>query len=414
MRPAILMGRACAVFAFACTPAFAQGTVTLYGLLDAGVNYLSNAQTGRHDGKLEGGSKYSLEDGSTGGQNGSRWGLLGTEELGGGWRAVFRLEGGFTINNGALGQGGAEMGRQAYVGLASPYGTVTAGRQYDFIATRVGTLAASTQWAGYISGHASDVDNFLHTRRINNAVKYTSPDYRGLSLGAMYSFGGVAGSVGHQQIWSAGLGYANGPFTFGAAYLNARNPNLSFYGSNPSAGTSVASMNTGSVGSATSPESNPAYAGYASASTLQIAAAGGAWRLGPVTLGATYSNVQFRGLGDTATSGPNPFGYSGTATFNVGELNIRWQLSPAFLLGTAYSYVHNGGADGRDSAIYRQGSLGADYLLSKRTDVYSIVVYQHASGTDSLNQSAVASISGQTASANNHQLAVRFGLRHRF
>jgi predicted porin len=230
----------------------------------------------------------------------------------------------------------------------------------------------------------------------------------------MYSFGGVAGSVGHQQIWSAGLGYANGPFTFGAAYLNARNPNLSFYGSNPSAGTSVASMNTGSVGSATSPESNPAYAGYASASTLQIAAAGGAWRLGPVTLGATYSNVQFRGLGDTATSGPNPFGYSGTATFNVGELNIRWQLSPAFLLGTAYSYVHNGGADGRDSAIYRQGSLGADYLLSKRTDVYSIVVYQHASGTDSLNQSAVASISGQTASANNHQLAVRFGLRHRF
>src|ERR1700754_3324 len=79
MRPAILMGGACAVFAFACTPAFAQGTVTLYGLLDAGVNYLSNAQTGRHDGKLEGGSKYSLEDGSTGGQNGSRWGLLGTE-----------------------------------------------------------------------------------------------------------------------------------------------------------------------------------------------------------------------------------------------------------------------------------------------------------------------------------------------
>ena len=200
----------------------------------------------------------------------------------------------------------------------------------------------------------------------------------------------------------------------GAAYLNARNPNLSFYGSNPSAATSVTSMNTGSLGSATSPESNPAYAGYASASTLQVAAVGAAWRLGSITLGATYSNVQFRGLGDTATSGPNAFGYAGTATFDIGEVNLRWQLSPSLLVGTAYSYAHSSGADGRDSAIYQQGSLGADYLLSKRTDIYSIVVYQHASGTDSLNQPAVASISGQTASANNHQLAVRFGLRHRF
>lgn len=72
------------------------------------------------------------------------------------------------------------------------------------------------------------------------------------------------------------------------------------------------------------------------------------------------------------------------------------------------------GAEGKASATYHQGSLGLDYFLSKRTDVYTIVVYQHASGTDSLGQSAVAQIAGQTPSATDNQAAVRVGIRHRF
>ncbi|MFT4507173.1 porin [Caballeronia sp. 15711] len=395
-------------------PAYSQSTVTLYGLVDAGLNYLSNAQTARLSSGPAGKSQISLQEGSVGGQNGSRWGLLGSEDLGGGTSATFRLESGFAINNGTLGQGGAEFGRQAFVGLKAQYGTITLGRQYDSVASYVGPFAASTQWGGYISGHTGDVDNYLNTRRINNSIKYASPVYRGFTFGGLYSFGGVAGSVGSKQLWSIGAGYSAGPVALAAAYLNARNPNLSFYGTNPSALTTAAGNNIGSAGSPSSPETNPVIAGYASANTIQIAAIGAAYQFGSATLGLTYSNVQFRNLGDTASSGPNSLGYHGAAKFNTTEANAKYQLTPSLLAGVAYNYTHNSGADGSGSATYHQASIGTDYFLSKRTDIYGIMVYQHASGTDSLGQPAVAYITGQTASASNHQIALRLGLRHRF
>ncbi|MFM0742217.1 porin [Paraburkholderia xenovorans] len=392
----------------------AQSSVTLYGLIDVGVNYLSNAQTGRSGNQLVGHSQYSLQEGSTGGQNGSRWGLRGTEDLGGGLSAIFQIENGFAINNGTLGQGGAEFGRQAYVGLQSSYGTVTLGRQYDPVVSFVQPFAAGAQWGGYISSHPDDVDNLLNTRRINNSVKYMSRSYGGFNFGGLYSLGGVSGSVGRNQIWSLGAGYTAGSLALGVGYLNARNPNFSYFGTNPSAGTALTSNNMGALGSATSAQSNPVVAGYASASTTQVIAGGASYVIGSATLGATYSNTQFRGLGNTGSSGPNPLGYSGTATFNNAEANFKYQISPALLAGVAYDYTRSSGASGRAGATYQQASVGTDYFLSKRTDVYAIVIYQHAGGTDSLNQPAVASITGQTASANNHEVLVRLGLRHKF
>uniref|UniRef100_UPI0035CC566B porin n=1 Tax=uncultured Caballeronia sp. TaxID=1827198 RepID=UPI0035CC566B len=228
------------------------------------------------------------------------------------------------------------------------------------------------------------------------------------------SLGGAPGSVGKDQIWSLGAGYIPGPVSLGLGYINARNPNFSFYGSIPSAGTTLTSNNIGSLGSATTPVSNPAIAGYASASTTQIIAAGAAYQLGAATLGATYSNTQFRGLGSSGSSGPNPFGYSGTATFNNAEANFKYQITLAFLAGVAYNYTHSTRSGGIAGATYHQASTGADYFLSKRTDLYAIVVYQHANGTDSLAQPAVATITGQTPSSNNHQIALRIGMRHRF
>ncbi|RAR62669.1 putative porin [Paraburkholderia unamae] len=396
----------------AAASAHAQSSVTLYGVIDAGLNYISNVQTGRTASGLQGEHQYSFQDGATGGIRGSRWGLRGTEDLGGGLNAIFVLENGFSINNGTLAQGGAEFGRQAYVGLQSPYGNATAGRQYDSVVDFIQPFLSGAAWAGYFGAHAGDVDNTLNTRRINNSVKFMSVDYAGFRFGGLYSFGGVPGSVGHNQVWSAGASYRNGSLALAAAYLNARNPNLSFYGTNPNAGTTAASNNLGSVGSATSPQSNPIYAGYASASTTQIVSAAGSYQLGPASVGLIYSNVQFRGLG--SSSGPNPFGYSGTATFNNAEVNLRYQINSALLAGVAYMYTHNSGADNTGSASYNQVQAGTDYFLSKRTDVYLIVAYQHASGHDSLNQPAVAYITGQTPSANNHQVGVRIGMSHRF
>ena len=86
--------------------AMAQSSVTLYGLIDEGLNYTSN--TGGH-------SNIQMESGFA---QGSRWGLKGSEDLGGGNKAIFQLENGFDVNSGKLGQGGRMFGRQAYVGLS--------------------------------------------------------------------------------------------------------------------------------------------------------------------------------------------------------------------------------------------------------------------------------------------------------
>src|ERR1700739_2517468 len=143
-----------ALGAFACG-AHAQSSVTLYGIVDEGFNINTNAG-GKH--------LYNL---SSGVLQGSRWGLRGTEDLGGGLSAIFVLENGFDVNTGKLGQGGLMFGRQAYVGLSSRYGTVTLGRQYDSVVDYLGPLGAGEQWGGAFVAHPSDTDNLNNTNRTN-------------------------------------------------------------------------------------------------------------------------------------------------------------------------------------------------------------------------------------------------------
>ncbi|MFP3570068.1 porin, partial [Paraburkholderia sp. SIMBA_030] len=146
-------------------------------LIDEGLNFTSNA--GGH-------SAWAMSSGDTAG---SRWGLKGSEDLGGGYKAIFKLENGFNINTGKLGQDSSMFGRQAYVGLSSDhYGTITLGRQYDTSVDDYGfaSLTAAGNWAGDISAHPFDNDNADWDYRVNNAVKYVSPTWRGLTGEAMY------------------------------------------------------------------------------------------------------------------------------------------------------------------------------------------------------------------------------------
>jgi predicted porin len=378
------------------TVAYSQSSVTLYGILDEGINYNSNANGNR---------LVSLASGVL---NGSRWGLRSVEDLGGGTSAIAVIENGFDVNTGKAAQGGLQFGRQAFVGLSNQFGKVTAGRQYDSVVDYVAPFTVGTQWGGYLTAHPSDIDNFLNTNRVNNAVKYTSPILAGLSFGAMYSLGGVAGDLSRNQIWSVGTRFETGPFSAGLGYLNVRNPNTSFYGS----GGTVAPPNGGVPGSNLGV--SPVISNYASAHALQVIGAGAAYVLGAATLGANYSNSKFMNLGDRS-SGPVPAGgISGTATFNSAEVSLKYQFTPAFLMGIAYDYTHNSGASGVGSANYHQAEIGADYFLSKRTDVYTTAVYQAATGIDSSGRAAVASINQLTPSTSNRQTALRFAIRHRF
>lgn len=384
------------VFSAVSGIACAQSSVLLYGIVDEGFQFNNNAGGKR---------QYYLASGEL---NGSRWGLRGSEDLGGGLKAIFVLENGFDVNTGRLGQGGLEFGRQAYVGMSGGVGTVTLGRQYDSVVDYVGPLEAGDQWAGYLGAHPADNDNFNNTNRVNNAIKFTSPTLGGFNFGGMYSLGGVAGDATRNQIWSLGGGYTNGPLILGAAYLNVRNPNVSFYGSGGTVAPATAGVPGSNLGN------SPVISGYASAHTLQVIGAGASYAFGAATIGATYSNTKFKGLGDT-TSGPAPLtGIAGTATLNNAEVNFRYQLTPALLLGAAYVFTKSSGVDGASGARYHQGALGVDYFLSRRTDIYVVGVYQKANGTDSTGNPAVASISQITPSSTDRQAALRFAIRHKF
>lgn len=152
----------------------AQSSVTIYGTLDAAVEHLSNAPTGG----------VTRMPGLTGGSSPSRLGFRGSEDLGGGMRAVFTLEQGISVDSGTLNQGGRAFGRQAFVGLSGAWGTVSLGRQYSMLFW--------SQLEADILGPAmfgsGSLDSYLPNARVDNAIAYRG-SFDGFTVGATYSLG---------------------------------------------------------------------------------------------------------------------------------------------------------------------------------------------------------------------------------
>ncbi|MCI3203528.1 MULTISPECIES: porin [Pandoraea] len=340
-----------------------QGSVSIYGEIDAGVSYINNA----------GGA--STTRARSGAWDGSRWGFLGNEDLGGGYQAIFRLENGFDAMTGNLGQNGREFGRQAYVGVGTPYGVITVGRQYDPIVDNLGTILAN----GRGSSPMFDLDNTGNDYATNNSVKFKSLNYKGLSFSTMYAFGGVAGQMGTNSAWGAGVNYSNGPLSAGAAYTSVHNPYAVWYNS------------TGASSIAT-------YGAYLpSANALNIAAVGAAYAFGQLTVrgGMTHSVLT------QAAAGNN-------VQFNTYVLQGDYMLRPDIRLSAAVDLTNAGIGGTGKRPKYRQYNLVADYILSKRTDVYVWLIYGTAAGSD------VAQIGQLPASSTNRQLNTHIGIRHRF
>lgn len=187
--------------------AFAQSSVTIYGIMDMGVAIESGNTAG---------SVMRLGSGI---QSGSRLGFKGVEELGGGLSAKFLLEQGILADTGALGQGGLAFGRQAWVGLSGNFGSVTMGRQWSshFLA-----LDDADPFDYGLAGAASNLVSGPF--RINNSIKYASPSIYGFSGEIMYGLGEVAGNLsGNRQIGFS-VGYSSKIDTIRLAYNNANNP----------------------------------------------------------------------------------------------------------------------------------------------------------------------------------------------
>lgn len=387
--------------------AFAQSSVTLYGVIDYGLNFVNNAQTAVPGGRT-GRHQYTM---SSSIMQGNRWGLRGAEDLGGGYKAIFVLESGFDVGTGAFQQGGDLFGRQAYVGISSPYGTVTLGRQYDSVVDFIGPLTGAVGNGTY-SLHGNDINNFGNTYRVNNAIKFTSNNYGGFKVGGLYSFGGVAGSFGTNSIFSLGGSYGFGGLTAAAAFLKARDPNRSFWGNNVN--SSATASNLGSISGV---QVNPVYGGFASASSYEVAGAAVQYAFSRAIVGANYSHISFRDMNDPASGNlalTNPRGYTGNASFNNYSGFVRYSLTPFLWLNGSYDYLVGGAIDGKGSATYHTFNAAVDYFLSKRTDVYFMADYQIASGVDSTGQHAVASFLTITPSNTSRQVVLRVGMRHLF
>ncbi len=369
--------------------AHAQSSVTLYGVIDTSITYVS---------KSSGSKLWALGNSSGGNLSGSRWGLKGAEDLGGGLKAVFQLENGFGPTTGTLGQGSREFGRQAFVGLASDTaGTVTLGRQYDPLIDLVQGITEDNYF-GSVFATPGDVDNYDNSFRVNNAIKYTSPVYSGLQFELFYSFGNQTGSVSSQSSYSGAVAYNNGPFSLAAGYYKANNT---------SAGTRTSAWTSSSDGTF----DGPINSGYQSAHTLNIARVGGQYAFGPFTAGLAYSNAQYKPDGASL--------YGSSEKYNTGQGWLNYQATAALLTGVGYNYTKS---SGDTSATYHQVSLGADYSLSKRTDVYVTAAYQHASGQTRVTNSngtvsvvdAEASVGSYGYAGTSSQTLVNLGLRHKF
>ena len=197
--------------------AFAQSSVTLYGRIDASIASQRTSVGGVTT--VDVGTQIA-----SGAHTGSRWGMKGTEDLGGGLKANFQIENGFAVDTGAGLQGGLMFGRQAWVGLSGGFGAVTVGRQYDVIDNMYANYDPMG-YSGYSSmGYAFNVGCGTGgsgdcVGRQNNAVIYTTPAMSGFSGSVMWAPG-----ENRTPVFSSGsmyglmASYGNGPFSVGGAW----------------------------------------------------------------------------------------------------------------------------------------------------------------------------------------------------
>lgn len=186
--------------------ASAQSNVTIYGIVDAGIVV------------EQGGAGGSVSKLTSGVASGSRLGFRGKEDLGGGLSANFVLENGFTVDNGGM-VGGLLFGRQAFVGLNGGFGAVNFGRQY----TPHYSVGVAADPFG--NGMAGRYTNLMANSgvRMNNTVKYSTPNLSGFSADLAYGFGEVAGNNSASRAIGFNIKYAAGPLKVGLGYHKAEN-----------------------------------------------------------------------------------------------------------------------------------------------------------------------------------------------
>lgn len=352
--------------------AHAQSTVTLYGILDEFVGYQSSTVGGVHQNLVVLGNNGELT---------SRFGIKGSEDLGGGYRTTFQLENGFDPSSGKQQNSYRLFDRQAWVGVASPYGEVRFGRQNTPMFAWSGNLDALNA-ATYGSGY-NNFSNWL--ARVDNDIAYLSPKLGTTQIELHYSVGGQADSLAGNAVYQAGGQSILGPFYLAAAYVNAAN--------------------------------------LANTNRVQQIMAGGNWTYGPgkVYFGYFRSNEVISATTGNALS--NPAGKYDPTGGVVGNTPGNWhstfsisadyQMSSSLGFGVDYAYNKDSSGLGNNAQEY---SAIVNYDISKRTRIYGVASRLMNSGTAQFKMTGASVTTGSflTPGAGQDETGVQIGIRHTF
>ncbi|MGV2287254.1 porin [Trinickia sp. YCB016] len=361
--------------ALAAQHAAAQSSVTLWGVADVSLRYLSNANA-QNDGK------FFMTNGAI---TNSRFGLRGSEDLGSGMKALFNLESGVNLQDGSFADSHRIFNRAAYVGLASQYGTLTLGRQktllFDLLSDTYDPLTVGNYlenaWLPVALGAGLYADN---------AVKYRNT-FGGLTVGAMYSFGTdstqtgasgfsgeIPGHMGAGSMYGFTLSYVAGPVSVAAGVQqNSDNANRkqTIYNANIVYAFSTAKL----------------YAGYLHSKD---------------DTGFVDSTLDQQPIATSIDA------FKGTGRIDDGPFaGVSWQASSHVTLTGAFYYDHMKNAsiaNGQLASGNRYTAVAlAEYALSKRTEIYGTVDFSKVNGA------ATVELPGRS-----NQTGVSIGLRNIF
>ena len=340
--------------AFVAGAAQAQSSVTLYGILD--INYMwQEAPTNMGTTAAPRVEQESFSAINSGYQSGNRWGLRGSEDLGGGMKAIFTVESGFDLDRGTMGQGGRLFGRQAWAGISTNMGAVVAGRMATF-SSGTGSFDMWGRVDPFLTGFglASLGSTFISSNalRVDNAIAYQSPKWSGFQGGIGYTTrvdgAEVAPSDANVSAFISALNFEYGPF-FAAVTYDVANGT----GSNPDQ------------------------------KHLQI---GGTFDLGPVRFHAAYADQSNISLIPNAQVGSGSFitipagFYYDNSAYMAG---ITWKFGAFALMGSwQWSNADSKPINGVNfEPDYNVFGIGGTYNLSRRTNLYAGYASRNADGT---------------------------------
>ncbi|WP_028225724.1 porin [Paraburkholderia ferrariae] len=361
--------------------AWAQSSVTLYGIVDTGIEYVSHADAA--------GDGVVRMPGITG-EMPSRWGVRGNEDLGGGLSTIFALESGFNMRGGTLNQGGRLFGRQAWVGLASPYGSLTFGRQYTMT---YWAIADADLLGPDIYGGTASFDQYLPSARSDNTIVYKG-SYAGFTLGATWSFGRDSAGTGN----SPGQGTCAGPVPGSAQTCREWSAMLRYDRSGFGVAAAYDEQHGGPGAQANLYDGTPSFALTNPGDTdvrMQLNGYGhvGALRFGGGWLGRRVDTV--------APATPNVHSDQFYAT-------ASYPLTPAFFVDGGVYHIVNAHDDARGTIA----TLRTTYQLSKQSAIYlqGAYLWNSAKAAYTVSQGG----GGTTPAPGMGQVGVMAGVRHSF